>query len=77
MIKMVIFRSKEAISLILKKKNLKFVNCTFIIRKNRNKTSIQPTLKSNSIYFMFNNIFGEMTIKKVIHWEGGPGGTIS
>ena len=47
----------------------------FIIYKNRNKTSIQPILKSNSTSFMFNNIFCEMKGKKVIHW-GGNGGTV-
>ena len=46
----------------------------FIIHKNGNKTSIQPILKSNSISFMFNDIFCEMKGKKVIHWGGGPGG---
>ena len=45
----------------------------FIIHKNRNKTSIQPNLKSNSTSFMFNNIFCEMKGKKVIHW-GWPWG---
>ena len=45
----------------------------FINHENRNKTSIQPILKSNYTSFMFNNIFHEMTIKKGIHWEG-PGG---
>ena len=29
--------------------------------------------KSNSTSFMYNNIFGEMNIKKVFHSEG-PGG---
>ena len=47
----------------------------FIIHKNKNKTSIQPIVKSNSTYFMFNNIFCEMKGKKVIHW-GGPVGTV-
>ena len=51
--------------------NKKIVNCTFIISKNRNKTSIQPILNSNSTSFMFNNIFCEMTIKKVS--AGGEG----
>ena len=70
---MVILDQSKPISLILKKKkikNLKFVNCTFIICKNINKISIQPILKSNFTYFMFNNIFCEMTIKKVITWGG-------
>ena len=53
-----------------KLKNLKFVNCTFIIYKNGNKTSIQPILKLNSTSFMFNNFFCEMKGKKVIHWGG-------
>ena len=51
----------------------------FIIYKNGNKTSIQPILKFNSTSFMFNNIFCEMYIKKVIHWGGGAwrnGGTV-
>ena len=47
----------------------------FIIYKNCYKTSIQPILKLNSTYFMFNNILCEMNSKKVIHW-GGPGGTV-
>ena len=63
MIKIVILDQNKPISLILKiknSKNLKFVNCTFIIHKNRNKTSIRqvrPILKSNFTFFMFNNIF--------------------
>ena len=58
-------------------KNSKFVNCTFIIHKNGNKTSVQPSLKSNSSSFMFNKKFCEMG-KKVIHWgvSWGNGGTI-
>ena len=57
-----------------KLKNKKFVNCTFIIRKNGNKTSIQPTsLKSNYTAFMFNKNFCEMKGKKVIHWGGEQG----
>ena len=44
----------------------------FIIYKNGNKPSVQPILQSNSISFIFNNIFCEMNIKKVIHW-GVPG----
>ena len=57
---MVILDQSTTRSLILKikkHKNLKFVNCMFIICKNVNKTSIQPVLKSNSTSFMFNNIF--------------------
>ena len=74
MITMVIFDQSRLISLILKNKNSKIVNCTFIItHKNGNQTSIQPILKSNSTFFIFNNIFCEMNIKKVIHW-GGLGG---
>ena len=45
----------------------------FIIHKNRNKTSIQPILESDSTSYMFNKKFCEMKGKKVIHW-GGPGG---
>ena len=48
------------------------MNCTFIIHKNGNETSIQPTLKSNSTTFMFNNIFCEIG-KNVIHWRGAWG----
>ena len=44
----------------------------FIIHKNRNKTSIQPILISNSTSFMFNKIFCEIG-KKVIHWRGPEG----
>ena len=78
MIKMVIWDQSKLISLILKIKKLKiknpkFVNCTFIIHENLNRKSIQPILKSNSTSFMFNNIFCEVTIKKVIHLEGGLG----
>ena len=54
---------------------MKFVNCTFIIRKKGNKTCIQPILKSNSTSFMFNNIFCEIKGRKVIHW-GEAGGTV-
>ena len=66
---MVISGQSKPISLILKNKkfkNPKFVNYTFIIHQNGNKTSIQPILKSNFTSFMFNNIFCEMG-KKVIH----------
>ena len=41
-------------------KNPKFVNLTFIIHKNGNKTSIQPKLISNFTSFMFNKIFCEI-----------------
>ena len=55
---MVILDQSKPISLILKIekskfKNPKFVNCTFIIHKNGNKTSVQPMLKSISMPFMF------------------------
>ena len=53
-----------------KNKNSKFANCMFIIYKNRNKTNIQPIIKSNFTYFMFNDIFCEMNIKKVSMGEG-------
>ena len=81
MIKIVNLDQSRPISLILKLKkfqNPKFVNCTFIIHKNGNKTSIQPILKLNSTSFGSNNIFCEMNIKKVIHSRGarGNGGTI-
>ena len=36
--------------------------------------SIEPILKSNYTSFMFNNIFCELTIKKVIPWGGGGEG---
>ena len=39
----------------------------FIIHKNRNKTSIQPILESDSTSFMFNIKLCEMKGKKVIH----------
>ena len=69
----------KQIWLILKTNNKKFkysqfVNCTFIIHKNENKTSVQPILKSNSTSFMFNNIICEVTGKKVIHWRDGGAG---
>ena len=78
MIKIVIWDQSRPISLYLKIqnskfKNLQFVNCTFIIYKNGNKTNIQPILQSNSTSFMFNNIFCEININKVIHWGGGLG----
>ena len=48
----------------------------FIIHKKRNKTSIQPILKSNSTSFIFNNNFCEVNIKKVIYllgeWRNRP-----
>ena len=56
-----------------RKKNQKFINCTCIIHKNGNKTSIQPILKLLSISFMFSKKFCEIKGKKVIHL-GGPGG---
>ena len=65
---MVILEQSKPISLYLKIKNKKFVNCTFIIYKNGNKASIQPLLISNSTSFMFNKIFCEMKGKKVIYW---------
>ena len=81
MIKIVILDQSKPISLILKIKNRKlknpkFVNCTFIILKNGNKTSIQPILKSNSTSFTFNNIFCQMTIKKLSTggWDQGEYG---
>ena len=73
---MVIWNQSKPILLYLKIKkkrkfkNPKFVNCTFIIHKKGNKTSIQPILKSNSTSFIFTNIFCEMKGKKVIHWGG-------
>ena len=74
MIKIVILDQSKPISLYLKiKKNPKYVNCTFIIHKNGNKTSIKLILKSNSTSFMFNNIFCEMKGKNVIHWGGARG----
>ena len=78
MIKMVILDQSKPISLYLKIKNKKFknqnfVNCTFIIDKNRNKTSIQPILKSNSTSFMFNTFVCDMKGKK-LSIGGGPGG---
>ena len=74
MIKMLILDQSKPISLYLKiiKKKIqkhKFVNCTFIIHKNGNKTSIQSILKLNSTSFMFNNIFCKMKVKKIIHWD--------
>ena len=68
---MVILDQSKPISLYLKIK--KFVNCTFIIHKNGNKTSIQPILKSNSTSFIFNKKNCEIKGKKVIHQEGGLG----
>ena len=75
MIKIVIWDQSKPISLYLKikkNKNQKFVNCTFIIHKNGNKTSMQLILKSKSTTFMFDKHFCEMG-KKVIHWAGGMG----
>ena len=74
---MVILDQSKPISLYLKIKKLKIEKskiCKLHIyySKNRNKTSIQCILKSNSISFMFNNIFCEMKGKKVMHfgpWE--------
>ena len=76
MIKMVLLDQSNPISLYSKIKNKNFVNWTFIIHKNGNKTGIQPILKSNSTSFMLNIIFCEMKGKKVIHWGilGGAGG---
>ena len=75
---MVILDQSMTISLYLKMKkkrkfkNSTFVNLTFIIHENGNNTCIQPILKSNSTSFMFNYIFCEMNIKKVIY-TGGAG----
>ena len=77
MIKIVILDQSMPILLILKTKNIKFVHSMFIVHKNGNKTSIQPILKSNSTYFMFNRKICEMKGKKVIHWGAwGNGGTV-
>ena len=82
MTKIVILVQSKLISLYLKIKknkkfkNQKFVNCPFIIHKNRNKTGIQPILISNSTSVMFNKIFCEMKGRKVIHWGGRNGGTV-
>ena len=72
MTKIVILDQSKPISLYLKIKKSKiqkFVNCTFIIHKKGNKTSIQPILKLNSTFFMFNNIFCEMKGKKLSSGE--------
>ena len=74
---MVIFDQSKPISLYLKIKKLnnpKFINCTFIIQKNGNKTSIQPILKSNSTSFMFNKKFCEVKGKKSYPLGGGATG---
>ena len=63
---MIILDPSKPISLFEKKKNSKFINCTFIIHKNGNKMSIQPILKQNSTSFMLNKKFCEMKGKKVI-----------
>ena len=55
----------------------------FIVHKNENKTSIQPILKTNFTYFMFNKFFCEMKGNYIvdgealllIHW-GGNGGMV-
>ena len=81
MIQMVILDQIKPISQYLKIKKSKIQKSEIckvyvwggIIHKNGNKTSIQPILKSNSTYFMFNNILCEMKGKKVIHWEGREG----
>ena len=49
---MAILDQSKAISLIFEKIKSKFVHSTFIIHKNRNKTSIQPILKSNYTSFI-------------------------
>ena len=87
MIKIVILDQNKLIWLIFKKKKSKIqksiiLYCTFIIKKleiSIQKTEkMEPILKSNSTSFMFNSIFCEIDIKKVIHCEGaeGNGGTI-
>ena len=50
---------------------MKFANCTLIIHKNGNNTSIQPILKLNSTSFMLNNIFCDAHYKS--YRLGGPG----
>ena len=71
MIKMVILHQSKPISLYSKIKKLKIQKSEICnIHKAGNKKSIQPILKLNSTSFMFNNIFCEMNIKKVIHWGG-------
>ena len=80
MIKMVILDQRKPISLYLKikngkLKNPKFINCTFIIHKNGNKTSIQHILKSYYTSFIFNKKICEMKGKK-LSTGGGPGGMV-
>ena len=77
MIKIEILHQSKPILLYLKIKNPKFKNTKFVIEhllfiKKLNKRSTQPILKSNSMSFMFNNIFCEIKGKKVIH-SGGRG----
>ena len=76
MIKIFFLDQNKQIWLILKNKKSKFVHCTFIIHKNRNKTSIQSILKSNSTSFMFYNIFSEMKVKKLSTGGGGAWGNV-
>ena len=70
MIKIVILDQSRPISLILKIEKSKICKLNVIIYKNGNETCIQPILKLNSASFMFNNIFCEMNIKKVIDGLG-------
>ena len=77
--KMVVLDQSKPILLYLKIKKIKIQKSkicklhVYYFKKNRNKTSIQPILKTNYTLFMFNNIFCEMKGKKVIHWGGGWG----
>ena len=64
---MVILAQSKPISLYLKIKKIKIRKLHIYYSKNRNKTSIQPILKSNSTSFMINKKIGEMKTKKVIH----------
>ena len=56
-----------------KSKIQKFVNFTFIIHENRNKTCVQPNRKSNSISFMSIILFVRWIFKKLSTGGGGQG----
>ena len=73
MVKFVIFDQSKQISLYMKTKKSEICKLHVYYSKIGNKTCIQPILKINSTSFTFNNIFGKINIKKVIHWRGFEG----
>ena len=77
-IKIVILDQSKQMSLILKMEKSKIQNskiCKLYVYYSQKWKLDKYTIptQSDSTSFMFNNIFCEKNIEKVIHWGGGPG----